>query len=223
MGQPPEAPIDGCAPNAAPSMLSRIVWRVLRGLYRVKGFRMIGRPAAIPKFVMVGAPHTSNWDFIFFAGAVREMGIEPSFIGKHSLFKWPMERFMLDMGGIPINRSAPKGYVRSVIERIEAAEKMALVVAPEGSRSSDGRWRSGFYHIANGAGIPIVPAWFDREAGRGSVGAPIWPTGDFHADMAKIAAFYSSAMPECDRFTVLTEQARGEIATPKSGSSLRGD
>ncbi len=203
-------------------MLSRIVWRLLRGLYRLKGFRLVGMPPAIPKYILVGAPHTSNLDFIFFAGAVRKMGIRPRFIGKHTLFKWPMTRFMLDMGGMPINRSAPKGYVRSVIERIEAAEEMALVVAPEGSRSSDGRWRSGFYHIANGAGIPIVPVWFNLAERRGAVGEPVWPTGDFHADMARIAEFYSSAMPECDRFEVLTEQARGEVATPKAGSRTRG-
>ncbi len=204
-----------------PSPLSRFVWWVLLRLYRLKGFRLSGSPPQIPKYILVGAPHTSNWDFIFFAGAVKEMGIKPSFIGKHTLFKWPMTRFMLDMGGMPINRSAPQGYVRSVIQRIEAADEIALVVAPEGSRSSDGRWRSGFYHIANGAGIPIVPAWVNYDTMRGGLGEPIWPSGDFQADMMKIAQFYAAAMPECDRFRVLAEQARGEVATP--GSRPRSD
>ncbi|MGB3796453.1 MAG: 1-acyl-sn-glycerol-3-phosphate acyltransferase [Alteraurantiacibacter sp.] len=204
------------ADDPPPSLLSRIVWRILRGLYRLKGFRLSGNAPAIPKFILLGAPHTSNWDFIFFAGAVKKMGIRPSFVGKHTLFKWPMTQFMLDMGGMPINRSTNTGYVRTVIERIEAMDEIALVVAPEGSRSSDGRWRSGFYHIASGAGIPIVPAWFDYRARHGAIGEPIWPTGDFHADLARIAQFYADAMPECGRFQVLKEQARGEISTPKS-------
>ncbi|MWV26607.1 lysophospholipid acyltransferase family protein [Aurantiacibacter rhizosphaerae] len=213
---PPPASVP--SPDHAPSILSRLVWRLLRGLYRLKGFKLSGEPPQIPKYILVGAPHTSNWDFIFFAGAVKQLGIKPSFIGKHTLFKWPMTRFMLDMGGMPINRSAPQGYVRSVIERIEATDEMALVVAPEGSRSSDGRWRSGFYHIAHGAGIPIVPAWVNYETMRGGLGEPIWPTGDFHADLMKIADFYAQAMPHCDRFKVLARQARGEIDTPGSKS-----
>jgi len=179
-------------------------------LYRWKGYRLEGGPPDLPKFILVGAPHTSNWDFVFFAGAVREMGIRPSFIGKHTLFKWPMTRFMLDMGGMPIDRTSPRGYVNSVIEAVKTAERIALVVAPEGSRNSDGRWRSGFYHIALGAGVPIVPAWVNQRTRRGGLGEPIWPSGDFSADMTKIAAFYRTRMPDCPRFAVLDEQARGD-------------
>ncbi len=202
--------------NRKPSLLSRIVWWALGKVYDWRGYTLENHPQKLPRFLLVGAPHTSNWDFIYFAGAVQEMGIRPSFIGKHTLFKWPMTRFMLDMGGMPINRSAPQGYVRSVIQQIEAADEMALVIAPEGSRSTDGRWRSGFYHIANGAGVPIVPAWVNHETGQAGFGEPIWPSGDFHADLAKIAAFYQAKLPDCERFDVLAEQARGEVATPKS-------
>ncbi|QZH75956.1 MAG: 1-acyl-sn-glycerol-3-phosphate acyltransferase [Erythrobacter sp.] len=198
-----------------PSLLSRIVWRLLRGLYRWKGYRLEGCAPHIPKFILIGAPHTTNWDFVFFAGAVKELGISPSFIGKHTLFKWPMTRFMLDMGGMPIDRSSPRGYVGTVIEAVKTADRIALVIAPEGSRNSDGRWRSGFYHIALGAGVPIVPAWVNQQTKRGGLGEPIWPSGDFHADLAKLAAFYRENYPECARFAVLAEQASGEVATPK--------
>ena len=197
-----------------PSLLSRLVWRVLLGLYDWKGFTLEGEAPDIPKYVLVGAPHTTNWDFIFFAGAVRQLGIRPSFIGKHSLFKWPMTRFMYDMGGMPVDRSKSGGYVQAVVRAFEKAGKIALVVAPEGSRSSDGRWRSGFWHIANGAGVPIVPAWVNHETRRGGLGEPIMPSGDFHADLAKIAAFYRHHRPDCDRFEVLEAQAQGDVRTP---------
>ncbi|RIV83885.1 1-acyl-sn-glycerol-3-phosphate acyltransferase [Aurantiacibacter zhengii] len=200
--------------RSAPSLLSRFVWWVLFRLYRWKGFHLENHVPRLDKFILVGAPHTSNWDFIYFAGAVQEMGVKPRFIGKHTLFKWPMTRFMYDMGGMPINRSSPRGYVNAVVDQVNAAEQIALVIAPEGSRTSDGRWRSGFYHIASGAGVPIVPAWVNAETGQAGFGDPIYPSGDFHADLAKFAAFYQSVLPDCPRFEVLEEQARGAIATP---------
>ena len=87
-------------PSTKPTLLSRLVWRLLLWLYRGKGYTLENHPPKLDKFILVGAPHTSNWDFIYFAGAVQEVGISPRFIGKHTLFKWPMTRFMYDMGGI---------------------------------------------------------------------------------------------------------------------------
>ena len=197
-----------------PTLLSRIVWRLLRSLYRAKGYDLENHPPRLPKFILVGAPHTSNWDFIYFAGAVQEVGIKPRFIGKHSLFKWPMERFMLDMGGMPINRAAPQGYVKSVIRAIEESDEIALVIAPEGTRSSDGRWKSGFYHIAHGAGIPIVPAWLDVSTGKAGFGEAMMTSGDFEADLGKLLEFYRQKMPDCERWDVLDAQVRGDLETP---------
>ncbi len=197
-----------------PSLLSRLVWRLLRTLYRSQNFKLENHPPKLDKFILVGAPHTSNWDFVYFAGAVQEVGIKPSFIGKHTLFKWPMTRFMLDMGGMPVDRSAPRGYVNSVVDRIREADEIALVIAPEGSRTSDGRWRSGFYHIALGAGVPLVPAWVNHQKKEAGFGEAIMPSGDFHADLAKIAAFLKSRRPDCARFDMLAAQARGEVEAP---------
>ena len=198
-----------------PTILSRILWRIFRGLYRWKGYRIIsGAAPKASKYILIGAPHTSNWDFVFFAGAVRELGIRPNFVGKHTLFKWPMTRFMYDMGGMPVDRTKKGNYVQNVIEAINAADDIALVVAPEGTRTSDGRWRSGFYHIAHGAGIPIVPAWVNDETGEGGLGEPLMPSGDFHADVAILAEFYRKHLPDCDRFEMLAKQARGEVEDP---------
>ena len=190
------------------SFLSRVVQRVLIALYRWKGWRLEGEKPPCDKFIILGAPHTSNWDFIFFIGAAHELGIQPSFMGKHTLFEGPQRNFMLDMGGIPVVRHKSGGYVQSVIEAFAQADEMALVIAPEGSRTSKGEWRSGFYHIALGAGVPIVPAWVNHETMRGGLGDPIMPTGDYRADLARIAAFYREKRPDCERFVVLERTAQ---------------
>ncbi|WP_067676433.1 lysophospholipid acyltransferase family protein [Tsuneonella dongtanensis] len=190
------------------SLLSRLVRRILIELYRWKGWRIEGEHPGVPKFVITGAPHTSNWDFVFFIGATHRLGILPSFMGKHTLFKWPMTRFMQDMGGISVDRSKRgSNYVDQVAQAFEASDELALVMAPEGSRSSSGEWRSGFWHIARAAGVPIVPAWVNHETMRGGIGAPIWPSEDLAADLAKFAEFYLSKMPDCLRFRRLAEEA----------------
>ncbi|MGN3974916.1 1-acyl-sn-glycerol-3-phosphate acyltransferase [Tsuneonella sp. SYSU-LHT278] len=191
------------------SLLSRIVRRILVALYRWKGWRIEGGHPGVPKFIITGAPHTSNWDFVFFIGTTHQLGIRPSFMGKHTLFKWPMTRFMHDMGGIGVDRSRRgSNYVDQVAREFACRDELALVVAPEGSRTSDGTWRTGFWHIARAAGVPIVPAWVDHATMKGGLGAPIWPSGDLAADLAKLADFYLSRMPGCPRFLRLAEEAQ---------------
>ncbi|TMM48402.1 lysophospholipid acyltransferase family protein [Qipengyuania marisflavi] len=190
-------------PNRQPSLLSRLFKRLLIALYRWKGWTIEGTRPAVRKFVILGAPHTSNWDFIFFLGATHELGIKPSFMGKHTLFKWPMTNFMYDMGGVSVNRNKRANYVEQVADAFTKADDLALVIAPEGTRGSNGEWRTGFYHIAMAAGVPILPAWVDNDMMRGGVGEPLMPTGDYRADLAKLAAFYREKRPDCDRFNVL--------------------
>lgn len=177
-------------------------------LYRWKGWDLSGERSAPKRCVILGAPHTSNWDFVFFLGATHTLGIAPSFMGKHSLFKWPMRRFMFDMGGISVNRSAKDAnYVEQVVAEYGRREDLALVIAPEGTRGAIVAWRSGFYHIAHGAGVPIVPAWVDNKTMRGGIGPAIATTGDFAADLKKIAQFYQSVMPDHPKLAVLYAQA----------------
>lgn len=200
--------VEGQLDGAKPTLLSRVVKAACLALYRWKGWRIEGQRPASDKFVITGAPHTSNWDFIFFIGATSRLGIQPSFVGKMSLFRGFLRRFMFDMGGLPIDRSKRgSNCVEQIAAHFAARRELALVVAPEGSRGSDGSWRSGFYHIAMSAGVPIVPAWVDNARKRGGVGPAIVPTGNYGADLARIAAFYRTVMPDCERFRVLAAQA----------------
>ena len=184
--------------------------RILLALYRWKGWKLEGQRPQGDKFVILGAPHTSNWDFVFFLGATHELGIRPSFMGKKSLFKWPATQFMLDMGGIPVDRSKRANYVEQVADAFARAKDLARVIAPEGSRTFKGDWKSGFYHIAMAAGVPIVPAWVNNETMRGGLGDPIVPTGDYRADLARIIAFYREKRPDCDRFKLVENKLLSE-------------
>jgi 1-acyl-sn-glycerol-3-phosphate acyltransferase len=179
----------------APSLASRAVKGLLLWLFRLRGWKLEGAAPAAPKFVIIGAPHTSNWDFVFFIGATHAFGLEPRFMGKASLFRGPLRRFMFDMGGVPVERSAKGNYAEAMVAEFAAHDKFALVIAPEGTRGKVPKWRSGFYHIAHGAGVPIVCAWVNNETMRGGLGLEIMPSGDFAGDVAKIAAFYREVMP----------------------------
>ncbi len=177
-------------------------------LYRWKSWNFETGTERLPRrCVIVGAPHTSNWDFVFFMGATDALDRRARFMGKRSLFRWPLRRFMLDMGGIAVDRSKSGNYVEDMAAAFALSSDLALVVAPEGTRGAITRWRSGFYHIAVVAGVPIVPAWVDHAARRGGMGPAIVLTGDFAADLKLIALFYRSVMPDHPKLAVLYSQA----------------
>ena len=184
-----------------------MVQRILLGLYRWKGWKIEGRRPDCDKFIILGAPHTSNWDFVFFLGAANQLGIKPSFMGKTSLFKWPMTNFMLDMGGIPIDRSRRSNVVEQVAAEFARRAQLALVIAAEGTRSSDGEWKSGFYNIARAAGVPIVPTWVCNERRVLGFGPPIEPGANYGETLLEIARFMRASLPDYERYKVLEQQA----------------
>lgn len=189
-----------------PTLLSRLTLGIILWLYQRQGWTIHGHAPDARKCVLLGFPHSTNWDFIFFLGGVHELGIKPSFMGKASLFQWPMTRFMHDMGGIPVDRSRKGDYVAAVAAEFGKRDDLALVMAPEGTRSGSATgWKSGFYHIAHTAGVPIVPAWVDHATKRGGVGPAIMPSGDYAADLTKIADFYRSVLPGNPRVDAITK------------------
>ena len=194
-----------------PTLLSRIVRRIIMAIYRLQGWKIETPLPQIDKFVIAGAPHTSNWDFVFFIGATAQQDIRPSFMGKHTLFKGFMRNFMLDMGGVPVDRGKRANYVEQVATAFERADELALVIAAEGTRSSDGEWKSGFWHIARAANVPIVLAWVSWAHRRLGFSEPIWPSDDYAADLAKIADFMLSKRPGYPRYKVLQAQARALV------------
>lgn len=177
-------------------LASRLVKWLLLQWYRLSGWRTEGALPDERKFVIVGASHTSNWDFLVFLGTVEALGVRPRFMGKSSLFRWPMEGFMRGLGGVPVDRSARRDMVQQMADQFAAHDEFALVVAAEGTRSATTQWRSGFYRIAQAAGVPFVCAGPDYVRKRGIIGPTIWPTGDFDADMAPAYAFFKALRPK---------------------------
>jgi 1-acyl-sn-glycerol-3-phosphate acyltransferase len=194
-------------PRRKRSILSRIVRRIILAIYRWRGWTLDGHLPDIPKFVIAGAPHTSNWDFVFFTGATAAEGIEPAFMGKHTLFKGVMRNFMLDMGGIPIDRTQRANVVEQVADEFARRDRLALVIAAEGTRSSRGEWKSGFYNIARAANVPIVPAWVCNTRRIVGFGPAIIPSANYGETLLEIARFMRGKLPEFERFKVLERQA----------------
>ncbi len=158
---------------------------------RLAGWKVEGSLPDLPKMVIVGAPHTSNWDFVLFLAGAFVLRVKARFLGKAELFRPPFGAFFYWCGGTPVDRSKPNGLVEQIVNAIQKEEEFILVVTPEGTRGRVDAWKSGFYHIARGAGIPIVPAWPDGRRKTLGVGAPFAPTGDLETDMREIQAYFA--------------------------------
>lgn len=210
------------AASVKPSLTSRLIRRASILYFRMAGWKIEGAPITVKKFVLAGAPHTSNWDFVVFLGATDALGIRPSFMGKHTLFRWPLKRLMYDMGGIPIDRRKRANYVEQVVDAFDQRDDLALVIAAEGSRHTEGDWKSGFYHIAMGANVPIVPVWLGLSQRRIRVGEAFMPSGDYLADLHRIAEFLRAANPAEPRFANVERQATADRALSKARSDKLG-
>jgi 1-acyl-sn-glycerol-3-phosphate acyltransferase len=161
---------------------------------RLFGWDIEGEPPPCPRFVIIVAPHTSNWDFPICLLAMFAFGLQMNWLGKHSIFFFPVAPILRWLGGEPVNRSAAHGTVGAAIERFRSRPQWVLGISPEGTRRSTERWKTGFYRIAVGAGVPIVPAWIDYPRRRLGLGAPIWPTADEPADMARLGSCFNKQM-----------------------------
>ena len=177
------------------SLGQRFVHWLLLQWYRHAGWQTRGTLPSDPKFVLMGASHTSNWDFLVFLGAVHASGLQVRFIGKSSLFAWPLGGLMRALGGVPVDRSASQDMVSQIVAQFDAHDDFLLVIAPEGTRSATTRWRTGFYQIALRARVPIVCAGPDYPGRLAVFGPVIHPTGDYDADMVPAWTFFRALRP----------------------------
>jgi len=144
-----------------------------------------------PKAVFVAAPHTSNWDMPNMIACAWAYRMKPSWAGKRALFKWPWGWLMRWFGGVPVDRSGNRNTVQAIADLFASSEKLYLGVAPAGTRSYTDHWKSGFYHIAKTAGVPILCGYLDYGRRLGGLGLQFIPSGDIRADMDRIRAFYA--------------------------------
>ncbi|MGE0102204.1 MAG: lysophospholipid acyltransferase family protein [Blastocatellales bacterium] len=158
---------------------------------RLAGWEIVGPLPEARKYVLIAAPHTSNWDFPVMLMAAFGLRVKAYWIGKNSLFKAPHGRFFRWLGGIPVDRSGSQNMVSQTTEIFSQRDELLLAIAPEGTRSKVSAWKTGFYYIALGAGVPIVFGFIDYGRKRTGIGPSLMPTGDIDADMKIIRAFYA--------------------------------
>jgi 1-acyl-sn-glycerol-3-phosphate acyltransferase len=172
-------------------LLTGLFRRLTRILLGLSGWRVQGRLPDLPKFVLIGAPHTSNWDFMLFLGVIFTLKANVRFMGKAELFRSPIGWFFYWCGGYPVDRSKSQGLVEQMVQACEASEKFILVIAPEGTRHYVSEWKMGFYHIAKNAGIPVVMAKVDGKQKTVHVGQVFHPTENMEADIKMIKGFFA--------------------------------
>lgn len=144
------------------------------------------------KFVLIGVPHTSNWDFPFALLTFWTIDLKIYWVAKKQMFWGPLHYLFTSLGGIPVDRKASTGFIEQIAHRFHQADEMVLTIAPEGSRSKRDYWKSGFYHIALTANVPICLGYIDYSGKKLGFSKIIHPTGDIQADMKIIAEYYSN-------------------------------
>lgn len=173
-------------------VLSGFLRRIARGLLALRGWRLEGSPPSERRYVIIAAPHTSNWDLPLTLAIGFGFGLDIRWMGKESLFRRPFGGFFRWLGGVAIDRSRANGMVAASIERFKSAQDFVLVVPPEGTRSRVRYWKTGFYNIAQGASVPIALGFLDYGRKVGGFGPALVPTGDIDADMHVIRAYYAN-------------------------------
>jgi len=161
-------------------------WLVLK----LSGWKVINVAPATGSYLLIAAPHTSNWDFPLGIAMAFHLRLRVYFIGKHTLFTGITGPIMRWLGGIPLNREASKNFVDASIEAYADNENLIFAIAPEGTRASVERWKTGFYHMAKGANVPLALAYFDFATRTGGIGKMLNTTDNMDADMQAIADFY---------------------------------
>ncbi len=154
-------------------------------------------PTEPPKrAVFVVAPHTSYWDALILLPAAEVARIDPHWMGTHNLFRFPFRPLMRWFGGIPVDRTRRNGLVASAVAAFSEVDHLQLALAPEGTRFLAERWKTGFYRIAEGAGVPLVLVFIDYRRRVLGIGDTFMPSGDIEADMARIRDFYADVTPK---------------------------
>jgi 1-acyl-sn-glycerol-3-phosphate acyltransferase len=161
---------------------------------RLAGWHIDGRLPDIPKYVLIGAPHTSNRDFILFLGVIFTLRANVKFMGKAELFRRPYGWFFYYCGGIPVDRKKSTGLVEQMVKASNESKNFILTIAPEGTRHQVAEWKRGFYHIAKEAKIPIVFGAVDGKHKEVRIGQVFHPTNDIEDDMKTIQGYFAGVV-----------------------------
>lgn len=169
----------------------RLRQRVARALLRWSGWRLVGEAPNVARCVIVFAPHTSSWDFPLLLAVREAFGHPVAYLAKHTLFRFPFAGLLRGTGAIPVDRTERHALVETLAHTFHERASLWLALSPEGTRDRTDHWKSGFYHVAREAGVPVLLAFIDAGRRECGLGALVDMTGDVDADMARLRAFYS--------------------------------
>ena len=170
--------------------------KLAKASLRLAGWEYEGDVPTVKKAVCLAVPHTSNWDGLLLVALLRSIGLEMKWMLKSAWMRGPLGPVMRRAGAVGIDRSAPHHVVDAMIEQFDKRDRFLLGIPPEGTRSRREFWKSGFYRIALGANVPVIPGYLDYGRKRAGLGPPITMTGDVRADMDQIRAFYAKLAPK---------------------------
>ncbi len=181
-------------PAQAPKKKGAFARALGRAVLWIGGWRVVGEFPDLPRLVIIAAPHSSAWDAIWGLAVKLALGIDLVFMAKREVFVGPVGWLLRWLGGIPIDRKAPGGVAAQIAGRMRSREQMWFALAPEGTRRHVTRWKTGFWHIARRADVPVLCAWFhypDRTVGLGPL---VELTDDVDADLARLRTIYAPHM-----------------------------
>lgn len=161
--------------------------------YRLKGWKTGNPfPSDLKKCIVIAAPHTSNWDFIYGIVSIKIFKLKINYLAKKELFVWPIKNVFVNSGGIPVDRNGSHHIVGDMIDLFNTSDKLILAIPPEGTRKAVKKWKSGFYHIAVGANVPVLLGYIDYKTKTAGFGPLLYMTGDKEKDAQVIRDFYST-------------------------------
>ena len=187
---------------------------IARAALRLGGWRTAGKKPDAAKYVVIAAPHTTNWDFVWVLAFAWALGIDIKWLGKHTLFRWPFGIALGWLGGIPVRRHERTNLVDQLVARFEEADALVVVVPAEGTRGWVPRWRSGFYHVARAARVPVALGFLDYGHKVGGFGPTLHLTGDVGVDMDRIRAFYDPAWGKFPAQSGVVRLAEEDVEEP---------
>jgi 1-acyl-sn-glycerol-3-phosphate acyltransferase len=159
--------------------------------FKLKGWKIDANlPKGYEKCVVIAAPHTSNWDFVYSLAVFFSLKIPVRFLAKAELFKWPLKPLMLNFGGMPVQRSKSSNMVDSIVELFNQHQQLMLLIPAEGTRSKVEKWKTGFYHVALKANVPVLLGYLDYEKKMAGFGPLLYMTGNPVTDADAIKLFY---------------------------------
>jgi 1-acyl-sn-glycerol-3-phosphate acyltransferase len=164
-------------------------------IFKLRGWKIEGRiPEGVKKCVIIGAPHTSNWDFIYGIAALALFKIDVKYLAKKEIFRFPFKKTFIKYGGIPVDRSKSNSMVDAMIEVVKKKDEIMIVFPAEATRKRVDKWKTGFYHVAQGAEVPIVLGYMDYKRKVAGFGPALFPS-DKNADLNYIREFYRNIIP----------------------------